>query len=328
MTDHRETEADRERKDRLDAAARAAYVRLRRGQTYEDWRTVGGKLMLITEEVLNELGLIGWDPDNKKLVKEVTARFQLWERSTMPEGSNDPVLGKDERNKLRVLMTDQKYHDWYMTLPGPQRRKLNYPGAIIAKYKAQHPTPEQQAVRNAAAAKRAEPAATKPSAGDTAHMAALQAPIAELKKQLAERDRMIAGLQQQVERSPTKAAAAHIEKLERENVGLKAERDLAWRAARKRLADEPTEAEKILQHENASLRGQVAHWKAEAKREPNAELERLRGLLRKRVRLGPKTIKSIQFCLHPDHFKTDVEKEHAERAFKWFGSLGIEPKPE
>src|SRR5262249_45471401 len=104
------------------------------------------------------------------------------------EGSNDQLLGKDERNKLRVLMTDQKYHNWYMSddLTGPERRKLNYPGAIIAKYKAKHPTPEQQAVRNAAAAKRAEQPATKPSAGDSADRVAFDAEVARLKAALAD----------------------------------------------------------------------------------------------------------------------------------------------
>jgi hypothetical protein len=130
----RESLGDAERKARRDSIAREAYARLKRGQTYEDWRAVGEKLLDITEDVQIEQGVEKWDPDNKKLVREVTRRFEDWERSV----SNEPVMGKDERNKLRVIMTDTRYHTWYMTLPGPERRRLNHPSGIIAKYKRLH----------------------------------------------------------------------------------------------------------------------------------------------------------------------------------------------
>jgi hypothetical protein len=181
-------------------------------------------------------------------------------------------------------------------------------------------------VRKHRAKQRAEADVTKPVTKPAQpDQPADTATIRGLKRELAERDRMIAELQR---RRPTKAGDRRIEELQRENFGLKVQRDDLQRSLRERLAGDTSEAERFMQVEIKSLRAQVAHWKAEANREPNAEIERLRGLLRKRVRLGPKTIKSIQFCLHPDRFKTDVEKEHAERAFKWFGSLGIEPKPE
>jgi hypothetical protein len=125
---------DAERKQRRDQVAREAYTRLKRGQTYEDWRSVGEKLSDITEEVMAEQGLTQWDPNDKKLVREVAGRFEAWERQI----SNEPPMHKSERHNLRELMTNPIYHTWYMTLPGPERRRLNHPTAIIAKYKRAH----------------------------------------------------------------------------------------------------------------------------------------------------------------------------------------------
>jgi hypothetical protein len=204
---------------------------------------------------------------------------------------------------------------------------------------ALHPEEQQPAAKQPRQASAPEATqATKPSAPDTGTkssssdaptVAMLQARVRELQQQLAERDRMIADLQKQLARHPTKVSADRIEKLETENFGLKYNLERLQEAERKRLAGDPSASERALQGEIASLRGQLAHAKAEAKpRDRDVEMEKLRARLRAKFRLGPKMIKSIQFFLHPDRYQTDVEKGHAERAFKWFDSLGIKPGPE
>jgi hypothetical protein len=81
---------DDDRKRRINADARDALRRLKTDQTVEDWRAVGEQQNIITEEVMSDLGLTQWDPNNRKLVCEVTKRFEDWERSV----SNDHLLTK------------------------------------------------------------------------------------------------------------------------------------------------------------------------------------------------------------------------------------------
>jgi len=134
------TPGDVERKERIDANAREALRRLESGQTYEDWRAVGQKMMVITEEVMNELALDEWDPDNKQLTREFTRRFEGWEASV----SNAKPISKQERWALRELMTNPDYHAFYTTeLAGPEQRKTNHPNKIIEKYKRKHPDPNK-----------------------------------------------------------------------------------------------------------------------------------------------------------------------------------------
>jgi hypothetical protein len=135
---HDTTPGDAERKERIDANAREALRRLKSGQTYEDWRAVGQKMMVITEEVMNELALNEWDKDNKQLTREFTRRFEGWEASV----SNAKPISKQERWALRELMTDPKYHAFYTTeLVGPEQRKTNHPNKIIEKYNRKYPDP-------------------------------------------------------------------------------------------------------------------------------------------------------------------------------------------
>src|SRR6516165_8793246 len=137
---HDTTPGDAERKERIDANAREALRRLKSGQTYEDWRAVGQKMMVITEEVMNELALDEWDPDNKQLTREFTRRFEGWEASV----SNAKPISKQERWALRELMTNPDYHAFYTTeLAGPEQRKTNHPNKIIEKYKRKHPDPNK-----------------------------------------------------------------------------------------------------------------------------------------------------------------------------------------
>jgi hypothetical protein len=122
-------------KRRIEADARNALRRLKTDQTVEDWRAVGDQQNIITEEVMSELGLTEWAPNDRKLVREVTRRFEDWERSV----SNDHPLTKQERWALRELTNDSKYLQWYATLTKPERRRLNHPNAIINRWKKAHP---------------------------------------------------------------------------------------------------------------------------------------------------------------------------------------------
>jgi hypothetical protein len=126
---------DDDRKRHIDANARDALRRLKTDQTVEDWRAVGEHQNIITEEVMSKLGLTTWDPNNKKLVREVTKRFEDWERSV----SNYHPLTKQERWALRELTNNPKYLEWHATLTKPERRRLNHPNAIINRWKKAHP---------------------------------------------------------------------------------------------------------------------------------------------------------------------------------------------
>jgi hypothetical protein len=137
------TPGDAERRARIDADARAALRRIKSEQTYEDWRAIGQQLLVITEDTLPDLKLDAWDPDNRRLARMFTARFEKWEREASA-GSNAKPLTKQERWALRELMTNREVHGWYMTLSGFERRKLNHPNAIINKYKRTHPPEPKQ----------------------------------------------------------------------------------------------------------------------------------------------------------------------------------------
>ena len=139
IMDHKSTTGDAVRKARIGADARDA---LRREQTYDDWRAIGQQLLVITEETLADLKLDHWDPDDRRLARMCTARFEKWQREATA-GSNARPLTKQERWALRELMTNHELHAWYMTLGGFERRRLNHPNAIINNYKRTHPEPKQ-----------------------------------------------------------------------------------------------------------------------------------------------------------------------------------------
>ncbi len=125
--------------DRVDDLAREALRRLKNNHTYEDWRSVGKKLILITEAVMRELQLTEWDPNDRKLVREVSKRFEDWENSV----SNAKPLTKQERWALRELMTNSDINTYYMTLTGPERRRLNHPNGIVNRWKKGHPNADK-----------------------------------------------------------------------------------------------------------------------------------------------------------------------------------------
>jgi len=132
MTDP-DTRGDAQRRGLIKTRGIEALIRIKNNQTYEDWRMIGQALMVITEETLAAMGLAEWDQNNNKLKKEFSRRFEVWE---VTAGDNRKPLTKQERWALRQIMTVPAYHDFYMTLTGPEQRKTNYPNAIIKKYKA------------------------------------------------------------------------------------------------------------------------------------------------------------------------------------------------
>jgi hypothetical protein len=140
MTRRPSTPGDIERKRRIEANARDALRRLKGGQSYEDWRMVGQQMLVITEEVLGDLNLDVWDPDNRTLALRFTKRFEAWEASV----SNAKPISKQERWALRLLMTEPKYHAFYSTeLVGPEQRKVNHPNKIIERYNRKYPDPNK-----------------------------------------------------------------------------------------------------------------------------------------------------------------------------------------
>jgi hypothetical protein len=126
---------DDDHKRRIEADACNALRRLKTDQTVEDWRAVSAQLNIITEEVMSKLDLTMWDSNNRNLVREVTTRFEDWERSV----SNDHLLTKQERWALRELTNDPRYLQWHATLTKPEQRRLNHPNAIINRWKKTHP---------------------------------------------------------------------------------------------------------------------------------------------------------------------------------------------
>jgi hypothetical protein len=62
--------------------------------------------------------------------------MDAWEREVNP---NEAPMSKSERWALRTFVTDPKYSNWHVILPGPQRRRLNAPGAIINAYNRAFP---------------------------------------------------------------------------------------------------------------------------------------------------------------------------------------------
>ncbi len=73
-------------------------------------------------------------------------------------------------------MTEEKYRTWYATLDAPSCRRLNYPNAIINKYKTTHRVPGGRSARPSIKQQAAE-------------MARLQAHVAELEAARDDGDR-------------------------------------------------------------------------------------------------------------------------------------------
>jgi hypothetical protein len=121
-------------RQRIKANGLACLGRLHGDMTWEDWMGAGAAMVIITGEALVEVGALKWDPNNKRLAKAFNVR---WEEYEAGAGNNHKPLSKQERCALREIMGNPDISAWRSTLTGPEKRKLNYPKAVLARFKAQ-----------------------------------------------------------------------------------------------------------------------------------------------------------------------------------------------
>jgi hypothetical protein len=129
------TPGDEERKQRILANGLECLRRLHSDQSWEDWIGTGEAMLIVTENTLAALGFAQWDKDNKPLVKEFNRRWDEYERSAGANYQYQP-LSKQERWALREVMTNAEISTWRAALPGPDKRRLNHPNAVINRWKA------------------------------------------------------------------------------------------------------------------------------------------------------------------------------------------------
>jgi hypothetical protein len=137
----RTSPADEDRKAIIDRQAAESLLRLNSDFTLNDWRNVWEKLRLVTEEVMDSQGLVEYDPDSKRLVREITKRMDDWERSK----SNRRPMSKSERWAMREYFGNPKYEQWLneKEMSGARRRRMNSPGSVINAYKRDYPDPNK-----------------------------------------------------------------------------------------------------------------------------------------------------------------------------------------
>jgi hypothetical protein len=148
--------SDAGRVQRIKANGIACLGRLHGDVTWDDWLGVGEAMEIITDEALVEVGAFKWDPDNKRAVKAFNVR---WEEYEAGGGRNHKPLSKQERSALREIMGKPAISAWRETLTGPEKRRLNYPKAVLNRFKAhakagatgsedRKPSPFEQMKRN------------------------------------------------------------------------------------------------------------------------------------------------------------------------------------
>jgi hypothetical protein len=108
-------------------------VRLHGDVTWDDWIGVGAAMEIVTAEALAVVGTLKWDPNNKQLVIEFNARWELYEKRA---GLNHKPLSKQERSALREVMDNSAISAWRSTLTGPEKRNLNHPKAVLRRFQA------------------------------------------------------------------------------------------------------------------------------------------------------------------------------------------------
>ena len=123
-----------ERVQRIKANGLQCLGRLHGDQTWDDWIGVGAALVIITKEALVEVAALKWDPNNKRLVKAFTVRWDEYEAGA---GKNHKPLSRQERHALREVMNNPELSAWRSTLTGPEKRRLNHPNAVLNRYKSQ-----------------------------------------------------------------------------------------------------------------------------------------------------------------------------------------------
>jgi hypothetical protein len=127
------TSGDAGRVQRIKATGLACLGRLHGDLTWDDWIGVGEAMGIITDEALVEVGAFKWDPDNKRAVKAFNVR---WEEYEAGGGRNHKPLSKQERSALREIMGKPEISAWRGTLTDPEKRRLNYPKAVLNRFNA------------------------------------------------------------------------------------------------------------------------------------------------------------------------------------------------
>ena len=112
-------------------------------QAWERWIDVGEAMLVITEEACAAVGAERWDKDNKPLVKLFNRKWDEYEQRAHNDPSHKP-LSKQERAMLRFVMEHPEVGAWRATLPGPHKRRLNHPNAVVNAWKRTQPKPQPE----------------------------------------------------------------------------------------------------------------------------------------------------------------------------------------
>ena len=130
-----------EDRERIKADGLACLNRLHSDLTFEDWLGVGAALTIVTSEALVEVNAFKWDRSNRQLVKEFNRRWDEYESGA---GGNCKPLSKQERSALREIIANPAILAWRNTLTSEDKRRLNYPKAVIRSFNAKKPAGERK----------------------------------------------------------------------------------------------------------------------------------------------------------------------------------------
>jgi hypothetical protein len=187
------TRADEGRKNEIKERGLEALRFIYSNQAWERWIDIGEAMLVITEEAAAVLGVAGWDKDNKPLVKLFNRRWDEYEQRAHNDPTHKP-LSKQERAMLRFVMEHPEVGAWRATLPGPNKRRLNHPNAVVNAWKRAQPRPRERA----AAQPQSQPhgaSAAKPSVDKAAEPRAAEAENTRLKAHIAALESRIRGLE-------------------------------------------------------------------------------------------------------------------------------------
>jgi hypothetical protein len=125
------TPADQRHKQAILDAGIVALRRIKGDSTWNDWMAVGEAYLEISNEAQRLAGTSQpMGPSYKKIFSERWAAFER-------QASNERPITKQERWALRVVMENRaEIEAWRMQLKDHERRRANYPGAVITKWKA------------------------------------------------------------------------------------------------------------------------------------------------------------------------------------------------
>ena len=113
----------------------AAWHRLKKGSTFEDWKQVGAAHVLGRTTAMREAHV------NKPEGRNYNAAFDRWQKQC---GFED--LDKAARSRLFEMMDNlAKIEAWRATLTVMQRLDLNHPSAVVRRWKASTVVPDPNA---------------------------------------------------------------------------------------------------------------------------------------------------------------------------------------